>query len=439
VKIATICTVIDRPGSDPLATHARTTGRTTRHAVAAVALGNVVEWYDFAIYGAFATVLGATFFPVGDRTTQLLLAFAVYGTALLVRPLGAWVFGPFGDRRGRRAAMIIVIVLMALATAGVGLLPGYAAIGVVAPVVLMMLRAAQGLGAGGEIGVSSVFMFEQAPEHRRGTVASWQIATLALGIALGMTVGAALSSVSDGAALRSGWWRLAFVLALPLGLVGWYVRSHVDETSQFLALPGTQRLTAQPWRALRKRPRGRLWRGFAVMAAGSLAFNTFFIFLPNHVVASGGAGLASTLLTSASALVVAAAAAAVCGRVSDRVGRRPVVAVSAIILALVAVPVFDLAARSQVDLWLAQCIIGIATGGVLSVAMLAEAFPTELRSTGVAMTAGLATALVGGTAPFVEQIMIKVLPIDSAPGIYVAVVAGLALIAVWRWEGAQDG
>jgi MHS family proline/betaine transporter-like MFS transporter len=281
-------------------------------------------------------------------------------------------------------------------------------------------------------------MFEQAPTNRRGTVASWQIATLALGVACGMTVGAALASIADGAALRSGWWRMAFLIALPLGLVGWYVRRRVDETTEFRALQGIERLSARPWRTLRMRSRGRLWRGFAVMAAGSLAFNTFFIFLPNHLVAIGGASLAFTLFTSAGALVLTALAAAALGHLSDRVGRRPVVASAAITLILVAVPLFDLAARSEVELWLAQCVIGVATGGVLSVAMLAEAFPTELRSTGVAMTAGLATALVGGTAPFVEQVMINILPIHSAPGIYIAVVAGLALVAVWRWEEAED-
>jgi MHS family proline/betaine transporter-like MFS transporter len=401
-------------------------------------LGNFIEWYDFAVYGALAIVLGATFFPARDQATQLLLAFAVYGTALLVRPFGAVLFGPLADRRGRRAAMTVVIILMAVATAGVGLLPGYAAIGVAAPVLLVLLRAAQGLGAGGELGVSSVYMFEQAPEHRRGSVASWQVATLALGVACGMTVGAALSWGPGGDALRSGGWRLAFLLALPLGLVGWYVRRRTDETAQFLALEEVQRLSGRPWRRLRKTSRGRLWRGFAVMAAGSLAFNTFFIFLPNHVVTSRHADLSSTLLVSAGALVLAAVSAVVSGRLSDRVGRRPVVACAALVLVATAGPLCGAAVRSGAGLWFAQCVVGVAIGGVLSVAMVAEAFPTELRSTGVAVSAGLATALIGGTAPFVDQTMIAILQIESAPGIYVAVVAAVALIAVWRWSDDES-
>jgi MHS family proline/betaine transporter-like MFS transporter len=403
-------------------------------------VGNAIEWYDFAIYGSFAAVLGVTFFPGADAATQLLLAFAIYGTALLVRPLGALVFGRLGDTRGRRPAMTIVIILMSAATAAVGLLPGYLAIGVAAPLLLLLFRICQGLGAGGELGVSSVFMFEHAPRRRRGVVGSLQVATLSLGMAAGMAVAAASSLVGGGAAVQAGWWRVAFLAALPLGLIGWYVRTRVNETGDFLALVPTAMSRRRPWRRLFARSRSYLWRGFVIMAAGSLGYNTFFVFLPNHLIVQGGASSSLTWFSSASALVVTAIAAVTLGHVSDRIGRRPVVAGSAVALALLAVPLSLIAGGSLGQLWLAQCLVGICIGGVLSVAMLAEAFPADQRSTAMAMTAGMGTALIGGTAPAVDQLLVAVTGIAIAPGISLAVVAGVALLAAWSWDmGSESG
>src|SRR5215213_9094242 len=137
--------------------------RTSRRAIAAACIGNAAEWYDFAIYGALATVVGFVFFPARDLTTALSAAFAVYGTALILRPLGALIFGRMGDTRGRRSVLVIVILLMTAATAGVGFLPGYATIGLLAPILLVLLRATQGLAAGGELGTAAVFMLEYGP------------------------------------------------------------------------------------------------------------------------------------------------------------------------------------------------------------------------------------------------------------------------------------
>ena len=189
-------------------------------AIVAVGLGNAVQWYDFALYGAFATIIGPLFFPSADRSTVMLAAFAAYGTALIIRPVGALLFGRMADLRGRRAVFVPVILLMAGATAAVGFLPSYAAIGILAPVTLILLRAVQGLAAGGELGVAGVLLLERAPSHRRGELASWHTSTLALGLGFGMAVASLLLLIQSWAPLQSGWWRLAFILALPLGLVG---------------------------------------------------------------------------------------------------------------------------------------------------------------------------------------------------------------------------
>ena len=175
-------------------------------------------------------------------------------------------------------------------------------------------------------------------------------------------------------------------------------------------------------------------RGFCLIAAGSLAFNTFFIFMPNNQISRHGTGLTPTLLWTAAALAAVAGAALALGRLSDRVGRRPVAIGSCAALVIFALPASLLATRgSHLGLVLAQVAIGVAVAGVLSIAMLGEAFPAPMRSTGVALTAGVATALVGGTAPGIDQILVGVTAGELAPGVYVAAIGCLALIALWKW------
>ncbi len=379
-------------------------------------------------------MVGFVFFPSEDLATALSAAFAVYGTALILRPLGALAFGRLGDTRGRRTVLITVIFLMTGATAGVGFLPGYATIGLLAPILLVLLRAAQGLAVGGELGAVAVFIIENARSPRRGQAGSWQTATMALGIGAGMGVAGVLSLLFGDTERWSGWWRIAFLLALPLGLVGLQLRRRVAETRPFVALRTTSQLVDHPARELWRRHRVALLRGFCLIAAGSLAFNTFFIFMPNNLISRHGSGLSPTLLATAAALAVAGAAALVLGRVSDRVGRRPVAIGSCIALVVLAIPTTVLATRGSLwGLVLAQALIGTAIAGVLSFAMLSEAFPAPVRSTGVALSAGVATALIGGSAPWIAQALVSVTAAETAPGIYVAVVGGLALVALRTW------
>ena len=223
---------------------------TSRRAVAAACVGNAAEWYDFAIYGALATVIAVVYFPATDPATALSAAFAAYGTALLVRPLGALVFGRMGDRRGRRAVLILVILLMAGATSAVAFLPGYAVIGLLAPIVLVLLRAVQGLAAGGELGVAAVFLLEHAPDSQRGRTAAWHTATMGIGIGFGMAVVAVLSYLFAGESHDSGWWRIAFLIAIPLGVMGLLLRRRITDTAQFLAVRAGSGILDRPVREL---------------------------------------------------------------------------------------------------------------------------------------------------------------------------------------------
>ena len=405
----------------------------SRTAVLALCLGNAVQWYDFALYGAFASIIGPVFFPAEDPSIAMSAAFATYAIALIIRPIGAVVFGRLADVRGRRTVFLPVILLMAGTTAAVGFLPGYAVIGILAPITLIILRAGQGLAAGGELGVAGVLILENAPSHQRGQLASWHTATLALGLGSGMAVASVLLLAQQTDPLEVGWWRLAFILALPLALVARSVRRRVTETSQFLAVQQTGQVIRRPIPTLWANDRLAVLRGFALIAAAALAFNTFFIFMPNHLAATANLNVTTTLSISAAMLAVTAIAAVALGHLSDLIGRRPVAIWSTAALAILAAPASIAASASQLGLLLAQLIMGGALAGVLLIAMVGELFPTPLRSTGMSMTAGLATALVGGTAPLIDQILVTALELDVAPGVYVSLVACLALVALWRW------
>jgi MFS transporter, MHS family, proline/betaine transporter len=244
-----------------------------------------VEWYDFAVYGAFATQLAATYFPEADPASGLLATFAVFAVAFLARPAGALLFAHYGDRR----ALVSTILLMAVVTAGIGLLPGYDSIGWLAPGMLVLLRAGQGMALGGEYGGSAALLVEYAPADRRGWYGGWQWATIGLGLAAGIAVAALLSATLDGRALRGWGWRLAFLLALPLGLVGLYIRRRIEETPGFRAVKRLGAAARTPLADTLRTARRAVVVGFGIVAAVSATFNIVFVFLPSHLAATGRA------------------------------------------------------------------------------------------------------------------------------------------------------
>ena len=370
-------------------------------ALVAAAIGNAVEWYDFALYGAFATVLASTFFPSTDRGANLLAAFAVFATAFTFRPVGALLFGRRGD----------------------------ASIGLVAPALLILLRLAQGLSAGGEAGAASAFAVEYAPAHRRGWYGGWIWATLALGLAAATGAATLLAWRLPPGMLEAWAWRLPFLVALPVGLIGLYLRRRLDETPRFRALQHAHDLAEWPLReALRAYPRPMLV-GLALVAAASLTFNTFFIYLPNHLVAQRGVPLARALAGALLGLVVMATAAPALGRLSDRVGRKPLLATATLGLLGLTLPVYLLVHRGgPVGLPLGYLALGALLGCFILPSFLSELFPTRVRSSGLAVTYGLGSALFGGTAPFVETLLVQRIGNPLLPAYYVTAVALLAAI-----------
>jgi MFS transporter, MHS family, proline/betaine transporter len=428
--------VEERDLANTIATQAQriqqeTTRHTRRRALIAGCIGNLVEWYDFALYGAFAPVLATAFFPSHDPLAGLIATYLVFVMAFLARPAGALVFGHVGDRVGRRRTLAAGILLMSLVTAGTGLLPDHAAIGWPAPVLLALLRAGQGFAVGGEYGGSAVFVVEYAPAGRRGWYAGWQWATVGLGFAAGIAAAVLLSAVLPTSALQSWGWRLPFLLALPLGLIGLYIRTRLDDTPGFRAMQQVGGVARVPLADTLQTARRSVVIGFGLVAAVTVTFNVFFVFLPSYEATSGRTPLPLAFAGALAGLMVASTVAPVFGRLSDRLGRRPVLLGGTVALLVLIVPAWSLIqGLGTVGAVLGYALVGLVLGTLGLTAFLAELFPTRLRYSGLALTYGMASALFGGTAPVVAATLARQGGTARSPAWYTTAVAAVAVVCV---------
>lgn len=408
-----------------------TTDRERTRALIAGCIGNFVEWYDFALYGAFAAVIATTFFPRADPLAGLMATFGVFGVAFLARPVGALLFGHFGDRVGRRRALAVGILLMAAVTAGIGLLPGYATLGWLAPALLVVLRAAQGVAVGGEYGGSAALVVEFAPSGRRGWYGGWQYATVGFGLAIGIGTAAVLGTVLTSASVEAWGWRLPFLLALPLGVVGLYVRARLGETPSFLATRRLGRVARAPLAdALRTRRRQALI-GFGVVAAAVVTFNVFYVFLPAYLTGQRETTVREAFGAAFIGLLVGSAVAPAFGGLSDRVGRRPVLLGGVLALLLLIPPAFSLISTGDTrSMLLGYVLVGVPLGSLALTAFLAELFPTPARYSGLSLTYGLGSAMFGGTAPLLATALVQRTGVTQSPVWYATITVAVGLVCV---------
>ncbi|PQA72391.1 MFS transporter [Brucella oryzae] len=402
-----------------------------RKVTTAAIAGTVIEWFDFAIYGFTAPIIAVTFFPEGSRLAGLLQTFAIFAVAFALRPIGGAYFGMMGDRVGRKRVLSLTVILMSIATAGIGLLPTYHQIGIWAPILLTVARCLQGFSAGGEYAGAVTYVIEHAPNHQRSRYSSWMPAATFASFALAALVSYMLTvSLSDDA-MQSWGWRVPFLLAAPLGLIAIYIRYRLEESPLFQAVLDRPATVHAPLGQTIREQWKPIVRLGAYISLTALSFYIFSTYMTTFLRTVIGMPSGQVLVTNVVALTFAAAAAPVIGRICDRIGRRPTMIAAALLLGFLAVPSYILASGATVNSALsAQLLlaVGAVTANVVTAVLLCEVFPTRVRYTASAITYNVSYAVFGGTAPFVATYLISITDNQLAPAIYITIVAAIALL-----------
>jgi MHS family proline/betaine transporter-like MFS transporter len=405
-------------------------GQSARRTALAGLIGNTLEWFDFAVYGYFASDIGRQFFPQTSDTAQLLLAFAVFALGFLARPLGGLVLGAVGDRIGRRALLMWSVSLMGGATLLIGLLPNYETIGLAAPILLVSLRLVQGFSLGGEFTGSMVYTTELAQPASRGLVSSSAAAGVTLGFILGSAAAWLVKTALPAPEVASWGWRIPFIASVLLLVVGWWLRRHLDETPQGLAAASTRpplfRSLAADWQPM--------LRAFGIIAMTNAAYYTVFTYAVERRSKMESVAGATFLLANTLSLFVVLGAKPLGGWLSDLLGRRRLMLVLTICGMVAIFPGLWLALHgTPLQFFFGQVLLALPLGMALGLqgALLVEIFPLRTRVTSMSFAYGVTLALTGGTAPLVSAWLVQQTGQPMAPAFYIALYGVIALALIW--------
>jgi len=401
-----------------------------RHVLLAVTFGNMLEWYDFAVYGFLTPVIAKIIFPAVDPAASLLLSVGAFGVGFLTRPVGALVFGVLADRKGRKLALLLTFGLMGIATFAIGLIPPFASIGVAAPLLVVLARLLQGLATGGAVGGAIAMLTEHAPPGRAGFFASWQAAGQAGALLLGAVGVATISAIVSPEQLNAWGWRIPFfasAVILPLGL---YIRRRVDDPEAFVR----QRPASSPLKLLWRTHRTAVARGFGITIIWTVSTYFFFVYVPLYAHTVLKLSMSTTLFTNSLALALMLGVSPLAGHLSDRFGRYSLMIAAALGIVLLIRPGFGfllnhphaaaLAIFQAVSAVLAALFIGPAP------AAIAELFPSGVRSSGVGIAYNFSVTLFGGFAPLIATGLIARTGNPLSPTWYVMFACGLSLLAL---------
>ena len=406
----------------------------TRRAVSAAVIGNVLEWYDFAVYAYVAVYIAKNFFPQGDPTTALLATFLTYGLGFLARPLGGIILGRVGDTHGRKTALLITIGLMAVGTVLIGILPTYASIGVAAPLLLVVARLLQGFSAGGEWGSSTAYIVEWAPPNQRGFYGSFQQTSVVAGLLLGSGIAALFATLLTTEQMDGWGWRIPFLLGGILGPVGLWMRRTIDETPAYKKAAATPAAPVEdktsPWLLA--------GRAFGFTIVWTVCFYVLLNYMPTWSRTYLKISPAAALWANTIGLFVLMIFIPVMGKLSDRVGRKPLLLACCIAYIVVPYPVFKylVGGASYTELILAQILFAVLISMFSGPgpAAIAEIFPTRTRSTWMTSGYALSVAIFGGFAPFIAVWLISTFNSPIAHSFYLigAAIVSTIVIATLR-------
>jgi MHS family alpha-ketoglutarate permease-like MFS transporter len=392
-------------------------------------LGNLIEWYDWYAYAAFSVYFASVFFPSGNPTAQLLNTAGIFAVGFLVRPLGGWIFGRYADRFGRRAALTLSVLLMGAGSLGIAVLPGYAQIGELAPILLVALRLLQGLSLGGEYGTSATYLSEVASPNRRGFYSSFQYVTLTSGQLLALGIQIILQQLLTPAELHAWGWRIAFAVGALAALTVMWLRRTMDESENF-TLAAEEYTERGTLRLLLRYPRECL-TVVGLTLGGTIAFYTFTTYMQKFMINTTGLPKEQVTWINFVALVIFVGLQPVFGALSDRVGRRPLLIAFAVCTTLFTVPLLSAVART--DSGMTAFVLMMA--GLLTVSgytsinavVKAELFPARIRALGVGLPYALTVAIFGGTTEYVA-LWLKKIGHESWFFYYVACAALVSLL-----------
>lgn len=399
-------------------------------------VGNLIEWYDWYVYSAFAVYFSAEFFPKGDPTSQLLNTAAIFAVGFLMRPIGSLLMGRYADRHGRRAALTLSITVMAGGSFIIACTPSYESIGIMAPIILVLARLLQGLSLGGEYGTSATYLSEMASSGRRGFYSSFQYVTLVAGQMVALGVQIVLQQLLSEPDMKAWGWRIPFIIGAMGAVAVLWLRRTMDESEQFSNIKSQKRESAGTVRALMKHPKAVL-TVVGLTLGGTVAFYTYTTYLQKFMVNTVGLPKEVVSWINFVALLIFVVLQPIAGLLSDKIGRRPLLMAFGILGTLLTAPIFFFMEKTSepiVAFLLMMVGLIIVTGYTsINAIVKAELFPTEIRALGVGLPYALTVAIFGGTAEFIA-LWLKSTGMESLFYFYVAGCIAISFITYWRMD-----
>ncbi len=402
--------------------------------IIAGSLASMFEWYDYAVYGYFAVIIGKNFFPHADKIMEIMSAFAVFATGFIMRPLGSTLFGYIGDRVGRRKALSLSVFMMAIATCLLGIIPTYQQVGIFAPILLVTIRLFQGLAVGGNYGGSFVFAIEHAHPNKRGFAGSLVAVGVIVGFLMGSAIAGLFSNVLNENDLQEWGWRIPFLLGLIALFAGVYIQKHTEETPYFQSMKATiQEKTQLPITTIFKEQKQKIAQAVGFILFDVVGIYVLFSFMTTYFTTYTNISAQTALQMNTINLLCMVLCIPLFGIAADKFGYKKIMYFAAGAFLIASYPAFVMFSQGQVlQCWLIQLFFAIvmaAVYGVLPVAIV-ELFPVDVRYSASSFVCNVSAAIFGGTAPWFSTWLIYKTKLLTAPAFYLMLVSIFGFIAI---------